>query len=150
MKTVSATTQIDATPLTVWEVLTDLSRYPEWNPLFREASGEIAVGSRITLRAVQPANGRLMTVKAKIVAADPGAELRWASALPGLMSGEHSFVLTPLDGGTRLAQTEIYGGLLAATVSIPRTETIFQAMNDALKERAETGPPPRDPYPPTP
>jgi hypothetical protein len=137
MKTVSATTQIDAPPMAVWAVLTDLSRYPEWNPLFREASGEIAVGSRITLRAVQPANGRLMTVKAKIVAADPGAELRWASALPAIMSGEHSFVLTPLNGGTRLAQTEIYGGLLAATVSIPRTETIFQAMNDALKQRVE-------------
>jgi hypothetical protein len=138
MKTVSATTQIDAPPMAVWAVLTDLGRYPEWNPLFREASGEIAVGGRITLRAVQPANGRLMTVKAKIVAADPGAELRWASALPGHMSGEHSFVLTPLDGGTRLAQTEIYGGLLAATVSVPRTETIFQAMNDALKQRVET------------
>ena len=141
MKTVSATTQIDAPPMAVWAVLTDLGRYPEWNPLFREASGEIAVGSRITLRAVQPANGRLMTVKAKIVAADPGAELRWASALPAIMSGEHSFVLTPLNGGTRLAQTEIYGGLLAATVSIPRTETIFQAMNDALKQRVETGRP---------
>ena len=137
MKTVSATTQIDAPPMAVWAVLTDLGRYPEWNPLFREASGEVAVGERITLRAVQPANGRLMTVKAKIVAADPGAELRWASALPAIMSGEHSFVLTPLNGGTRLAQTEIYGGLLAATVSVPRTETIFQAMNDALKQRVE-------------
>jgi hypothetical protein len=137
MKTVSATTQIDAPPMAVWAVLTDLSRYPEWNPLFREASGEVAVGERITLRAVQPSNGRLMTVKAKIVAADPGAELRWTSNLTGIMSGEHSFVLTPLDGGTRLAQTEIYGGLLAATVSVPRTETIFQAMNDALKERVE-------------
>ena len=137
MKTVSATTQIDAPPMAVWAVLTDLGRYPDWNPLFREASGEVAVGERITLRAVQPSNGRLMTVKAKIVAADPGAELRWTSNLTGIMSGEHSFVLTPLDGGTRLAQTEIYGGLLAATVSVPRTETIFQAMNDALKERVE-------------
>jgi hypothetical protein len=137
MKTVSATTQIDAPPMAVWAVLTDLGRYPEWNPLFREASGEVAVGERITLRAVQPANGRLMTVKATIVAADPGAELRWASSLPAIMSGEHSFVLTPLEGGTRLAQTEIYGGLLAATVSVPRTETIFQAMNDALKQRVE-------------
>ena len=137
MKTVSATTQIDAPPMAVWAVLTDLGRYPEWNPLFREASGEVAVGERITLRAVQPANGRLMTVKATIVAADPGAELRWASSLPAIMSGEHSFVLTPLNGGTRLAQTEIYGGLLAATVSVPRTETIFQAMNDALKQRVE-------------
>jgi hypothetical protein len=138
MKTVSATTQIDAPPMAVWAVLADLSRYPEWNPLIREASGQLAAGERITLRAVNPANGRLMTVKAKIVAADPGAELRWASSVPGIMTGEHSFVLTPLDGGTRLAQTEIYGGLLAATVSVPRTETSFQALNEALKQLAET------------
>jgi hypothetical protein len=138
MKTVSATTQIDAPPMAVWAVLADLSRYPEWNPLFREASGQLAAGERITLRAVNPANGRLMTVKAKIVTADPGAELRWASSVPGIMTGEHSFVLTPLDGGTRLAQTEIYGGLLAATVSVPRTETSFQALNEALKQLAET------------
>jgi hypothetical protein len=138
MKTVSATTQIDAPPMAVWAVLTDLGKYPEWNPLFREASGELTVGGRITLRAVQPSNGRLMTVKAKIVAADPGAELRWVANLTGIMSGEHSFVLTALNDGTRLAQAEIYGGLLAATVSVPRTETIFQAMNDALKQRVET------------
>jgi hypothetical protein len=137
MKTVSATTQIDAPPTAVWAVLADLSRYPEWNPVFREVSGQLAVGERITLRAVNPANGRLMTVKAKILAADPGAELRWASSLPGIMSGEHSFVLTPLDGGTRLVQAEIYGGLLAATVSVPRTETSFQALNEALRQRAE-------------
>jgi hypothetical protein len=137
MKTVSATTQIDAPPTAVWAVLADLSRYPEWNPLFREASGQLAAGERITLRAVNPANGRVMTVKAKILAADPGAELRWASSLPGIMSGEHSFVLTPLDGGTRLVQAEIYGGLLAATVSVPRTETSFQALNEALRQRAE-------------
>jgi len=138
MKTVSATTQIDAPPLAVWAVLTDFGRYPEWNPLFREASGETVIGARITLRAVQPANGRLMTVKAKVTAADPPTELRWTASLPGIMSGEHSFELTPADGGgTRFTQTEVYGGLLAATVSIPRTETIFQAMNDALKERVE-------------
>jgi hypothetical protein len=32
--------------------------------------------------------------------AAPGAELRWVSSLPGIMSGEHRFVLTPADGGT--------------------------------------------------
>ena len=94
MKTMSATIQIDAPPMTVWAVLTDLDSYPDWNPLFREASGQVAVGSRITLRSVHPANGRLMTVKPKITVADPGAELRWTSSLPPLISGEHSFTLT--------------------------------------------------------
>ena len=62
--------------MTVWAILTDLDSYPDWNPLFREATGQIAVGSRITLRSVHPANGRMMTVKPKFTAAAPGAELR--------------------------------------------------------------------------
>jgi hypothetical protein len=137
MKTMSATIQIDAPPAAVWAVLTDLGGYPEWNPLFPEASGEVAVGSRITLRTVRPANGRIMTVKPKITVAAPGAELRWTSSLPGIISGEHSFVLTPADGGTHLVQTETLGGLLAATQSVARTETSFQALNQALKARVE-------------
>ena len=52
MKTVSATAWIDASPMKVWAILTDLSRYQDWNPLFREASGEIAVGRRIFLRSL--------------------------------------------------------------------------------------------------
>jgi hypothetical protein len=102
MKTVSATIQIDAPPEAVWAVLTDLGRYPEWNPLFREASGQVAAGNRIKLRSVHPANGRLMTVQPKITVADPGAELSWVASLPGIISGEHRFTLTPADGGTRL------------------------------------------------
>src|ERR1700733_4765517 len=112
MKTMSATIQIDAPPRAVWAALTDLGRYPEWNPLFREASGQVAVGSRITLRSVHPANGRLMTVKPMITVADAGAELRWVSSLPGIISGEHRFTLIPADGGTRLEQSESFRGLL--------------------------------------
>lgn len=48
MKTVSATIQIDARPAQVWAALTDLAAYPRWNPLFPEASGQIAVGSGLT------------------------------------------------------------------------------------------------------
>jgi Polyketide cyclase / dehydrase and lipid transport len=59
MKTMSATVQIHATPEAVWAVLTDLGRYPEWNPLFREASGQVAAGNRLTLRSVHPANGQV-------------------------------------------------------------------------------------------
>jgi hypothetical protein len=139
MKTMSATIQIDAPPMTVWAVLTDLSSYPDWNPLFREASGRITVGSRITLRSVHPANGRIMTVKPKITAADPGAELRWVSSLPGIISGEHSFTLTAAGGGTRLVQSETFRGLLVplSARTFARSEVSFRGLNEAVKKRAE-------------
>ena len=139
MKTMSATIQIAAPPMDVWAVLTDLSSYPDWNPLFREASGQVAAGNRIRLRSVHPANGRLMTVKPKITLASPGAELRWTASLPGIMSGEHSFVLAEADGGTRLTQSETFGGLLTAFSgkTLTRAEASFRELNEALKKRAE-------------
>ena len=76
MKTVTAAIEIDAAPAEVWNVLTDLARYRDWNPLFVEATGDIAIGKRIMLRSKHPANGRLMTVKPKILTAEPGAQLR--------------------------------------------------------------------------
>jgi hypothetical protein len=139
MKTMSATIQIDARPEAVWAVLTDLGRYQDWNPLFREASGQVAVGNRIRLRSVHPANGRMMTVKPKITVADPGAELSWVASLPGIMSGEHRFKLAPADGGTRLEQSETFRGLLTIFTgkTFTRAEASFQTLNEALKQRVE-------------
>jgi hypothetical protein len=139
MKTMSATIQIDAPSMTVWAILTDLDSYPDWNPLFREASGQIAVGNRISLRTVHPANGRLMTVKPKITVADPGAELRWTSSLPGIISGEHSFTLTQAGGGTRLVQAETFRGLLVplSGKTFARSDNSFKGLNEAIKKRAE-------------
>ncbi len=123
----------------VWAILTDLSSYHEWNPLFVAAAGNVAVGQRITLRSRHPANGRLMTVKPKITAAQPGTELRWTSSLPGIISGEHAFTLTPVGGGTRVVQSETFRGLLARFPgkTFTNAEGSFQALSKALKERAE-------------
>jgi hypothetical protein len=139
MRTVSATIQIGAPPMAVWAILTDLGRYPEWNPLFLEAAGDIIAGQRIRLRSKQPATGRPMTIKPKIIVAEPGVELRWASSLPGIIGGEHSFALSAVDGGTRLVQSESFHGLLVpfSGKTLASTEAAFQALNQALKERAE-------------
>jgi hypothetical protein len=139
MRQISATIQISAPPAQVWAILTDLARYPEWNPLFRQASGQVTVGSRLTLKSVHPANGRLMTVRPKVLVAEPARQLRWRASLPGIMTGEHSFTLSPADGGTQLVQTETFRGLLVpfSGTIISRTQPQFQALNQALKQRAE-------------
>ena len=139
MKTMSATIEISAPPLAVWAVLTDLSRYPEWNPLFREASGEIAAGKRIRLRSVHPASGRLMTVKPRIVTAEPGVELRWASSLPGIMSGEHTFALSPAAAAPGWIKARISAACLFPFSGkiLARAEAGFRALNEAVKKRAE-------------
>src|ERR1700690_1468604 len=111
-KTVSDAIEIDASPMAVWAILIDLGRYGEWNPLFREAAGEIAVGKRGRLKSFL--SRRPITIRPKSLAAESGADLRWVASLPGIIGGEHSFVLSPRNGGTRLVQSETFHGLLVA------------------------------------
>lgn len=139
MTEISAAIQINASPQHVWAILADLASYPQWNPLFRQASGQLTAGSTVTLKAVRPGTERVMTVKVKVLAAEPAVQLSWVSSLPGIISGEHSFTLTPADGGTRLIQIETYRGLLGrmSAKSIRHTKASFEAVNQAIKQRAE-------------
>lgn len=141
MKTISHSIEINAPAADVWKVLTDLAAYPDWNPFIREASGRIAVGERLTLRMF-PANGKPMTFRPRVLAADPGAELRWIGRfiLPGVFDGEHRFTLTETaTGGTELVQSENFSGLLVPFTgkTIAATRQNFAALNQALKTRAE-------------
>jgi hypothetical protein len=136
---ISAAIEIAATPERVWAVLTDLPSYPQWNPVFREASGQVAVGNRITLTSTQPETGHTMTVKVKVLTAEPATELRWVSSVLGLMTSKRSFTLSPANGGTRLMQTQTYRGLFTRfpPKTVIRIQTSFDAINQAIKQRAE-------------
>jgi hypothetical protein len=145
MRSISASVDIAATPERVWAVLADLAAYPEWNPFIRSASGKLAEGARLTLRMV-PAGGRAMTFRPTVLAARPGALLRWIGRLivPGIFDGTHQFALEDLGGRTRLTQSETFRGFLVPFTgkTIARTEASFHAVNRALKDRAEGGPRP--------
>jgi len=137
VKTVTVTTDIDAPPDAVWAVLADLASYPQWNPLFPKASGSLTAGRRITLTN-RPSVGRAMTIRPKVLVAQPGAELRWTLSLPGIIGGEHSFTLTPAGHGTHLVQSETFRGLLVRfSKTIAAAEADYTALNQAIKQRAE-------------
>lgn len=141
MKTISASIDIDAPATAVWEVLSDLSGYPAWNPFIREAAGTLAVGEKLTLRMF-PADGRPMTFTPRVLAATPGEELRWVGhlVLPRIFDGEHSFVLSAApEGGTRVVQSEVFRGVLVPFTGklIEGTRGDFERLNEALKKRVE-------------
>jgi hypothetical protein len=73
------------------------------------------------------------------LAVEPNAELRWSAGLPGVIGGEHSFTLTPADGGTRLVQSETFRGLLVpfSGKTLTTAESGYQALNNALKAYVE-------------
>ena len=143
-KVVRTEIEINATPDRVWSILEEFAAYPEWNPFVRKIEGRPEVGTRLRV-LLQAPGGRAMTFKPVVQAADESREFRWLGrlALPGLFSGEHRFRIEPTgDGRVRFHQEETFRGLLVPLMarSLDRdTKAGFEAMNRALKERAEGG-----------
>ena len=137
-------TQIDihATPETVWNILTDLDQYPEWNPFIVESRGDVALGNKLVNR-MQPPDGKATTFKPTITAVDPTRTFEWVGRLgvPGVFDGRHRFELEPTpSGGTRVMHTEHFNGVLVRILRKTldtQTSAGFEAMNTALKTRAE-------------
>ncbi len=142
MKELRTEIEIAASPETVWAILTDFAAFPQWNPFIREASGEQKVGGKLRIRVV-PSGGKGIVFKPTVLAFETNRELRWRGRLgiPGLFDGEHGFTLEPVEGGrTRLTQGEVFTGVLVPLLARSLddgTKKGFEAMNLALKERAE-------------
>ena len=134
------TVDIAAPPEEVWETLTDFTAYPEWNPFIREVSGAPRVGETLRV-SIHPAEGDAMEFTPTGLAATPGRELRGLVRVfvPGLLDGEHAFVLEPTaTGGTRLTHSETFSGVLVPFFgSAIDVGDDFDATNTALKERVE-------------
>jgi hypothetical protein len=132
---------IDAPAARVWALLTDFSRMGAWNPFIKAISGKLAVGERLCVDIAPPGKSA-MRFRPVILTLRPERELRWLGhvALKGIFDGEHYFLLEPLDENrTRLTQGEIFSGILVGVLAgmLPATRNGFEAMNLALKLRAE-------------
>jgi hypothetical protein len=133
--------EILASPARVWEVLTDVASYSDWNPFIKSLEGKLAVGERLRV-TFTPLEGSEHTFKPVVTAVEPARELRWRGKLwfGGLFDGEHFFLLSEVDPNrTRLIQGEDFSGILVKYMgpTLTRTARGFVGMNQALKRRVE-------------
>ena len=140
--TITRSTDIAAPADRVWKVLSDLRAYARWNPELTVVSGHATPGQVLTLR-VRSEKGT-STVRPTVQAADPGRELRWKSRyheIGGLADGEQRFTIEPTGPGhVRFTQAETFRGIAVPFYhhSLAAGCSRFDAMNAALKERAES------------
>jgi len=143
MKEIYTEIEINASPEQVWNLLTDFSHLPDWNPFIRRASGVVKQGEKLEVR-LQPPGGSGMTIKPTLTKVEPNQELRWLGHLfiPGLFDGEHIFSLEPGGAGrVKLVHREEFRGVLAGLILRlvgENTRRGFEAMNQALKQEAES------------
>ena len=135
--------EINAPANRVWQVLTTLERYAEWNPQIPWASGTLQEGARIHLRLTLP--GRpAMDLSATLEEVKPDRLLTWRGYVGAswFFEGYRKFALEPIVGGrVRLTHVEDIHGVLAPVFSLLMggpVEQSHQALNEALRVRAES------------
>ena len=140
---------IDASPERVWQVLTDLPAYPEWNPLIIRAEGPLVVGARLLV--ITPPVSALVqpTLRPTVLEVVPFRRVRlWSRldrlAIPGLFDVDFTMTITDHDCGVRLWHQDRFGGLLTPlmirSLNRYRLPAAYNAMQEALKHRVEGTP----------
>lgn len=134
---------IEATAERVFRILTDITRYHEWNPLIVSACGKVAAGETLDIRIRPP--GKLdQPYVVEVLRVVPEREFIWLGhmKIKGVLDGTHFFELFP--EGTnrvRLVHREEFRGLLVPLVWKAFLDTRmregFEALNRSLKAQAE-------------
>ena len=132
-----ANSEIKAAPEVIWKILTDASKYPDWDPGILRIDGKIAPGQQLTLYTKADPK---RAFKPTVIDYEPNRKMIWRSGMPlGLFQGSRTFLLEPLGDRVRFTLREEYGGLLLPMIgkSIPDLNPVFAAFVAALKQRAE-------------
>ena len=123
----SQTVEIDAPPEIVWEVWSDVERWPEWTEgvsqvevlpdeesAYEESvdAESLVVGRRVRIR--QP---KFPTAVWSVTSVEPGRLFEWVSSRPGArVTGRHK-VEPRVDGGSTATMSLRFEGLIAKLVA---------------------------------
>jgi uncharacterized membrane protein len=131
--------EIDATAQLVWEVFSDVERWPEWTASVTSLIGldgpALAVGRRFAIK--QPGMQKLVWRATEI---DPGSSWTWVQRSPGvLVSARHDVIARP--GGRTLVRQQLdQRGVLGAFVGrlmVKKTKRFLELEARGLKARSE-------------
>jgi hypothetical protein len=134
--------EINAPCVVVWKVLIGFPGYCSWNPFIRRIAGDLSVGRHLRVLALLPC-GLPMPLWPEILEFEVERKFRWLGSLvlPGLLDGEHLFMLEPLgETKSRFTQMEEYSGVFLPimwTWLRDQGQGAFEIMNRALKTVAE-------------
>lgn len=125
----------------IWEIVHDLSAWGEWNPTYTAAAGEIRIGATLVLTLALPGQPA-QEIRPKVLEWVPNEQLHWQlSLMGGLIRTMRYIEIEPVGPANCVVDNgELFGGLMGPSLGKRMGRTVrrgFQAMNEALKARAE-------------
>jgi hypothetical protein len=139
MKSFHTKIHIKAAADVVWRILTDISRWSQWNTTIDKIEGSITLGGNVTVYA-KASPGRAFPLKVSEFV--PNKSMVWSGGMPlGLFTGKRTYTITTMDeGDVEFSMGECFTGLMAPLVtrSIPDLQPSFDEFSHCLKIRAES------------
>jgi hypothetical protein len=142
MKELCTEIEIQAPPEKVWQILSDLEHWSDWNPFIHRVHGKAVLDEKVDIR-VRSTASKDMVLHCKVVKVVRNHELSWQYHVlaPFAYRGEHTFRIEPLgENRTRFIDREVFDGLLLP-LQEKNIDTAarsgFMDMDKALKARAE-------------
>lgn len=139
MKEYITGTFIDATPESVWAILTNGAAYADWNPEIVAIEGTMGPGARITAH-VRLADGAIRRVPQRVRVFQPPHHMEWVGGLPlGLFTGRREFTVTPARTGIEFRMHLYMSGLLSPLIlkSVGDRQPEIDRFSVGLKRQAE-------------
>jgi hypothetical protein len=136
---IKTTIDIEASASEIWQALTELDAYQQWNPMLQNVRSELTPGATVGFEVLREGK-KPLKLKARITRADEGAALVWKGGSVALVRGEHYFRIEPLnDGHCRFHHGEHFAGTLIPLLSptLKKARSQYESMNEALKHRVE-------------
>jgi hypothetical protein len=130
--------EINAPAKDVRAVLFGFADYPKWNPFIVRVDGTVAQGSQVYVTVKPVGKAEISGSTVVTLMTDDHLAWRGSLAIPGLFSGNHDFIIEEAGPGkTVFLNNERMSGIIIPFYDFKPTEAGFEAMNQALKKRAE-------------
>lgn len=133
-KSVQTEIVISASPEAVWQVLTDVEQYKNWNPVFEYKGGLLKQGNKITYRVTEAEN-KSAVMSAKVNKLVPNKLLNQSGGLWGVITFDHTYTLTKVEQGTKVTIYEKYTGIYVNFWDEKPIAKQYKKLAQALKTR---------------
>jgi hypothetical protein len=127
----------------VWSVLSDLSTWRKWNPLYPEARGVVGFGELLTLTVAYPGS-KPRPLRVRVLDWAPDEAIHWKQhQLLGLIDITRYLEIEAMsESGCIFSNGQIYDGPLSLGARVGRwsrrrVKAGFTALGEALRDRAE-------------
>lgn len=128
----------------IWELLTDLKLYPQWNPLFQRATGKMSVGEKLELEVHLPDIDPFI-VSPKIQSVEIRSGFCWKHTVlsVGFFTWKYCAELEILaPDRLKFIQRSSFGGILGPLFSLGMKTSVMDGlirMNEAMRRWGEKG-----------